>query len=177
MATVRRRTAVLRLGGVAGGSELRALDVQRLYSYDLTIDARAVATGQISSPLGDQAWRDFTAALNEAADTPTTQLTERRRAFETVKSAGRQMFFSLVQLHPSLRAYLADSGPRRLVISSGYPELHALPWEALIDEQWRHLACTDLSIVHASDVFEPVSEPVQPPLTIAKIFGPETEHQ
>lgn len=177
MATVRRRTAVLRLGGVAGGSELRALDVQRLYSYDLTIDARAVATGQFSSPLGDQAWRDLTAALNEAADTPTPQLTERRRAFETVKSAGRQMFFSLVQLHPALRAYLAESGPRRLVISSGSPELHALPWEALIDEQWRHLACTDLSIVHASDVFEPVSEPVQPPLTIAKIFGPGTERR
>src|SRR5438309_1026437 len=53
-----RRTAVLRLGEVGPPGELRALDVQREYPFELTIDGRVVAAGSFSSPLGDQGWRD-----------------------------------------------------------------------------------------------------------------------
>lgn len=174
MASQGRRTAILKLGEVGPPGEVRALDVQRPYPFELTIDGRSVAGGTFASPLGDQTWREFTSAMETAVAAPDEELEKLRRPLQTVQSAGRQLYAALAQLSPALRTFLTDSAPRRLVILSGRPELHALPWEALIDEQWKHHSCTGLSIAHAIDSFDPLPEPVLPPLTVQTTIGPGT---
>ena len=175
MANQGRRTAILRVGEVGAREEVRALDVQRLYPFELTIDGRSAAAGNFASPLGDQTWRDYTGAMETAVAAPDTELEKLRRPQQTVGSAGRQLYATLVQLSPALRTFLTDTTPRRLVILSSRPELHALPWEAMVDEQWKHHACSGLSIVHATDVFDPVPEPIRPPLAVKTIIGPGTQ--
>jgi tetratricopeptide (TPR) repeat protein len=172
-----RRTAILKLGEVGNPLELRALDVQRLYPFELTIDGRVVAGGAYASPLGDQTWRDVVSAMARAVEAEDKDLVTLRRPLDTVRNAGRQLFLSIAQLAPELRAFLTDAGPRRLVIMSARSELHALPWEALVDEQWAHLASGGLSIVHASEAFDPVEIPVQIPLTVRKTLGPNTQRR
>ena len=172
-----RRTAVLRLGEVGPPGELRALDVQREYPFELTIDGRVVAAGSFSSPLGDQGWRDAATQIERAAQAEERELSSLRRPLEIVRSAGRHLFASVAQLAPELRAFLADAGPRRLVIFTSRPELHALPWEAMIDEQWAHPASADLSIVHAADRFDPIPAPIEPPLSVRIVIGPRTERK
>lgn len=169
-----RRTAILKFGEVGPPGEVRALDVQRLYPFELTIDGRSITGGSFASPLGDQSWREFTSAMETAVAAPDEELEKLRRPLQTVQSAGRQLYAALAQLSPALRTFLSESTPRRLVILSGRPELHALPWEALIDEQWKHHACTGLSIVHAIDSFDPIPEPVRPPLRVQTMIGPGT---
>jgi tetratricopeptide (TPR) repeat protein len=169
-----RRTATLRLGEVGNPLELRALDVERLYPFELTIDGRAVAGGAYASPLGDQTWRDIVDAMGRAVEAEDKDLASLRRPLDTVRHAGRQLFLSIAQLAPELRAFLTAADPRRLVIMTARSELHALPWEAMVDEQWAHLAGAGLSIVHAADTFDPVAVPAQVPLTVRKIVGPGT---
>ena len=54
----------------------------------------------------------------------------------------------------------------------------ALPWEAIVDEQWSHPASTGLSIVtRASDSFDPLAVPTAVPLTVRKTMGPGTERR
>ena len=138
MAVSPRRTAILKLGELGNPSELRALDVQRVYPFELTIDGRVVGGGGYTSPLGDQVWRDVMAAMGRAVEAEDKELAALRRPLETVRNAGRQLYLSIAQLAPELRAFLVDTAPRRLVIMSGRAELHALPWEAMVDEQWSH---------------------------------------
>jgi tetratricopeptide (TPR) repeat protein len=172
-----RRTAILKLGELGNPLELRALDVQRLYPFELTIDGHVVGGGSYASPLGDQIWRDVMAAMGRAVEAEDKDLPALRRPLETVRNAGRQLYLSVAQLAPELRAFLTDTTPRRLVIMSSRAELHALPWEAIVDEQWSHPASTGLSIVHASDSFDPLAVPTAVPLTVRKIMGPGTERR
>ena len=151
--------------------------MQRVYPFELTIDGRVVGGGGYTPPLGDQVWRDVMAAMGRAVEAEDKELAALRRPLETVRNAGRQLYLSIAQLAPELRAFLVDTAPRRLVIMSGRAELHALPWEAMVDEQWSHPAATGLSIVHASDAFDPLAAPTAVPLTVRKMLGPGTERR
>ena len=77
-----RRTAILKLGELGNPSELRALDVQRVYPFELTIDGRVVGGGGYTSPLGDQVWRDVMAAMGRAVEA------ENKRAGRSAAAAG-----------------------------------------------------------------------------------------
>src|SRR6185295_1586804 len=91
------------------------------------------------------------------------------------KDSGRRLFRHLGELVPEVQEFLAAEEPRRLVVQSARPEIHLLPWEAMVDSKWRSVADTDLSVVHALDVFD--ERPVLPPapLKVQGVFGPGTE--
>ena len=172
MAGVPRSTAILRI--VLPGKDFRellALDVQRKYSFDLTINGKAYSGGNFYSPLGDERWSDLIADLRIATGSQGN-----RRITENVRDAGRQLYRRLTELSHHLSDFLRNIvGPRRLVIESQRAEIHQLPWEAMVDENWRLLAELDVSIVHSSDAFDLAPETTGKSLLIQAIFGPGTD--
>ena len=181
MVTGRRRTAVLSIsfGGTPG--QLRALDIQREYGFELTLDGREVAVGVFRSPLGDEEWRRAIDKLAEATSAEKAELGDLRWARDAVESAGVLLHRCLRQLSPQLERFLADRyQPRRLVIRSTCPEIHRLPWEAMLDDTgrpWQLPAEADLSIVRATQEFDGEPVVVAAPVTIRGIFGPDTERR
>ena len=153
------------------------LDVQRQYPFVLSIGGRQVAGGVFESPLGDEGWRNVSSAMREATERGVSGQDGLRRQAETIKDSGRKLFRHLGDLSPELQAFLAAEEPRRLVVQSGRPEIHLLPWEAMVDSKWRSVADTDLSVVHSIDVFD--ERPVSPalPLKVQGVFGPGTERR
>ena len=95
MAGVLRSTAALRitLSGNKDRAELLALDVQRKYFFDLTINGKTQSGGTFFSPLGDERWRDVIQDLRSA-----TEIKGERHITDNVRDAGPE---------PSSRAYAA----------------------------------------------------------------------
>jgi tetratricopeptide (TPR) repeat protein len=178
--TSRRRTAVLSIS-FAGPPGLRALDIQREYGFQLTLDGREVAAGVFRSPLGDEEWRRAIDKLAEATSAEKAELGDLRWARDAVENAGVLLHRSLRQLSPQLERFLTDRAePRRLVIRSTCPEIHRLPWEAMLDDTarpWQLPAEADLSIVRATEQFDAEPVMVTAPVTIRGIFGPDTERR
>ena len=175
MAGVLRATAVLRitLSGNKDSEELLALDVQRKYFFDLTINGKTQSGGSFFSPLGDERWRDVIQDLRTA-----TEIKGERHITDNVRAAGRQLYNCLCNMSPELSNFLRnDPGPRRLVIESLRPEIHQLPWEAMVDEKWRLLSQLDISVVHSSENFVLAPEQIARTLVIQPIFGPATEQK
>jgi tetratricopeptide (TPR) repeat protein len=175
MAGVLRATAALRitLSGNKDSAELLALDVQRKYSFDLTINGKTQSGGNFFSPLGDERWRDIMEDLRSA-----TEIKGERHITDNVRDAGRQLHNCLCNMSPELSNFLRnDPGPRRLVIESRRPEIHQLPWEAMVDEKWRLLSELDISVVHSSETLVLAPEPIARTLVIQPIFGPATEQK
>jgi tetratricopeptide (TPR) repeat protein len=175
MAGVLRSTAALRitLSGNKDRAELLALDVQRKYFFDLTINGKTQSGGNFFSPLGDERWRDVIQDLRSA-----TEIKGERHITDNVRDAGRQLYNCLCNMSPELSNFLRnDPGPRRLVIESLRPEIHQLPWEAMVDERWRLLSEFDISVVHSSENFDLAPEPIGQTLEIQPIFGPATEEK
>ena len=177
MAVERRRTALLDIRYPGPVAEMIPLDVQRQYPFVLSIDNRQVAGGVFESPLGDEAWRNVSSAMREATEGGLSRQDGLRRQAETIKDCGRRLFRHLGDLSPELQEFLAAEEPRRLVVQSGRPEIHLLPWEAMVDSKWRSVADTDLSVVHSIDVFD--ERPITPavPLKVQGVFGPGTERR
>jgi tetratricopeptide (TPR) repeat protein len=175
MAVERRRTALLDIRYAGPAAEMIPLDVQRRYPFVLSIDGRQVAGGDFESPLGDEGWRNVSFAMREATEGSATGQDGLRRQAETIKDCGRRLFRHLGNLSSELQAFLAAEEPRRLVVQSGRPEIHLVPWESMVDLKWRSVADTDLSVVHSLDVFD--ERPVVPaaPLRVQGVFGPRTQ--
>jgi len=172
----RRLTAVLQIASSVDLKELLALDVQRPYQFILRSGGRQLAGGVFTSPLGDEFWRNVVTAMREA--TEASDANALRRQLEVVKEAGRILHRHLSELAPELHEFLVrETGPRRLVIESQRPEIHLLPWEAMVDPQWRSLAESDISVVHGTDPFDEEPEVADVPLVVEGIFGPGTERR
>jgi len=152
--------------------EALALDVEREYRAYVRIEGRVVSSGVFRSPLGDERWRDVLAAMRASAAAAEPGRTPERRVLD----AGRRLYDGLAGIAPELERFLAQPGsPRRLVIASDRPEVHRLPWEAMIDTGHRHVAEGDLSVVHAVvNAFEPVPWTAPETLRVAAILGPDT---
>lgn len=174
----RRRTAIvtITLPGVAA-EELRPLDAYREYRFELRLDGRTVEAGLFRSPFGDEQWRQVLGALRTATDAsdgadPGTV----RAARDKVEDGGKKLHQTLRGLGPALAAFLADgSAPRRLVIQSQRPEIHALPWEAMIEDASaggrRIPAQDDLSIVRCAEAFDETTVPVPARATVRVAVG------
>lgn len=152
--------------------EALALDVEREYRAYVRVEGRAVASGVFCSPLGDERWREVLAAMRASAAAAEPGRTPVRRVLD----AGRRLYDGLAGIAPELERFLAQAGsPRRLVIASDRPEVHRLPWEAMIDTGHRHVAQGDLSVVHAVvNAFEPVPWTSPETLRLTAILGPDT---
>lgn len=170
-----RKTAVLTftLAGVHDG-ENRALDVQREYQFWLTINEVAGNGGLFYTPLGDDRWHDLARAMR---DLPETE--NKRHLYNKLYNAAVTLYETLINKSSELRAFLSESGPRRLVIRSNRPEIQALPWEAMIDDDGEILAHSDVSIVRSTLqfaanpwIFGSGSAENRNQLKIHGIFGP-----
>src|SRR5579875_327439 len=131
-----RKTAVVHLELPSGADEgSLPLAVEREFQVTLTIDGRAYPAHSFHSPVNDEEWREFIRQLRIANG--TDPLTGSRppqkgnRDAAAIRSLGRRLCQSLIQLSPSLADFLSAAGtPRRLVVETARPELHLLPWAA-----------------------------------------------
>ena len=175
---VTRRTAELTISASGAPKALLALDVERPYDFTLRVDQRDVGGGKFQSPIGDSKWTDLFHNLRTATSSPDKSMKGQHRSSEEAVDAGSQLFRTLTNMSPDLRAFLADDNtPRRLVIVSRRPEIHALPWETLADEKLRLFAGPEhnLSIVRATHPFDMVPLPLKAPLYVCGLFGPNVE--
>ncbi len=174
MAYRQRTTAVLRLDLPGHDTDdALALDVEREYRFSLEIGSKPGGGGWFRSPLGDDRWSTVVRALRVATESDLE-----RRSYNTILATGSELFKALTKLGPEMHAFLkSDSGPRRLVIASDRPEIHQLPWEAMVDyERGRRIpAEDDISIVrHTLEGFDPTPELSDDELRIFALAGPDT---
>jgi tetratricopeptide (TPR) repeat protein len=153
-------------------SEALALDVEREYAATIRIQEKACGGALFRSPVGDEKWRDVIEAIRSS-----TAGDGNRSLYNRVFDAGRQLYEAIATASPKLRSFLEESGtPRRLVIASDRPEIHRLPWEAMIDSRRQNVAEGDLSVVHADqNGFDAVPHVAREALHLAYHFGPGTE--
>lgn len=168
-----RATAILELvlPGERQGEAL-PLDVERKYLGRVRIRGRDCGGGSFYSLMGDEKWRDVIDAIRSS----TTGDGNRTR-YNRIFDAGRQLYEAITAASPDLRRFLEESGtPRRLVVASDRPEIHRLPWEAMIDPRNQHVAEGDLSVVHADlNQFDEVPHIASRKLRLVSHFGPGTE--
>jgi hypothetical protein len=184
MPLIPRKTAVLRfVFPHRSESEILPVDSGRRYDVALTIERETIDAGRFSSPFGDEDWRNIIGAMRECtsdqmvagSDDETGESAARRRnrgKAADVEDAGKQLFVALASLAPELRDFLEEQGPRRLVIESKRPEIHALPWETLTNDRREHVARHDLSIVRCQAPFNHIAESSPSLLSILPISGP-----
>jgi len=165
-----RRTAIfkIRLGGKPGSAH--ALDVQREYQFFLSIDGEACSGGRFYSPLGDDRWGDVMRAMRELS-----RGIANRHHYNLVYDTGLRLYRTLCQSKELALFLNAEPGPRRLVIESDRPEIHLLPWEAMLNDDDVSLAYEDISIVHSIDASELQPFISSSTVHLQAIFGPGTE--
>jgi tetratricopeptide (TPR) repeat protein len=152
--------------------EALPLDVEREYLGRVRIRGKDCGGASFCSPMGDEKWRQVIDAIR-GSTTGDGNRTRYNRIFD----AGRQLYEAIAAASPDLRRFLEEAGtPRRLVIASDRPEIHRLPWEAMIDSRNQHVAESDLSVVHADrDTFDTVPYVASDTLRLVSHFGPGTE--
>jgi tetratricopeptide (TPR) repeat protein len=170
-----RKTAILKIRRPGTVVPESPLDSQREYAFDVIVDRTASMGGTFRPLLGDERWQEYMSSLGAATKAPAS--TDLRQQLKLVRSAGRNLYDQIVGLDPGLSRFLnEESGPRRLVITSDHPEIHKLPWEAIVRPDWQTPAAGDLSIVHALETtpFSPGPFTCGKLLRIATVFGPGT---
>jgi tetratricopeptide (TPR) repeat protein len=168
-----RATAILELllPGERQGEAL-PLDVERQHLGRMRIRGKDCGGASFYSPMGDEKWRQIIDAIRGS----TTGEGNRTR-YNRIFDAGRQLYEAIAAASPDLRSFLEEFGaPRRLVVASDRPEIHRLPWEAMIDSRNQHIAQGDLSVVHADLYqFDAVPYVASDTLRLVSHFGPGTE--
>ncbi len=188
MPLAHRKTVVLRFTYRADDATPLPLDDNRRYDVTAAIDRETFTANQFSTPFGDERWREIIEAMRQCASERSApgvgdeseenagRRRNRRRA-EEVEEAGRKLYAAIADLAPALRVFLEDVGPRRLVIESKRPEIHALPWETLTGERGAHVAGRDLSIVRSQAAFNPIAQPSPSLLSVYAASGPNVPEE
>src|ERR1700757_2273730 len=123
------------------------LACERDFGVILTIEGVSYPAQNFRSPINDEEWRQFYAGLRDCNKNRDDQTGYRSAA--SIRSLAHRLYESLVDLSPALREFLGRAGDqRRLVIQTKRPELHLLPWAAMIDDTGAFVAAGDLSVVH-----------------------------
>ncbi len=147
-----RKTAIVELvlaGNVTGQS--LPLTHERVFEVVLTFDGVGVDAKRFCSPLNDAEWRDFSVSLSKCN---VERQTRNFPIANGIRDLGAQLYEALADLSPALAAFLKLTAvPRRLVIQTRRPELHLLPWGAMVDADGQNLAESDCSVVQAWDRF------------------------
>ncbi len=174
---VYRKTAVMQLELPSGAMETSLpLACEREYGVLLAIDGKTYPAQAFHSPINDEQWREFIRQLRDC--NVNRDVKTGYRGATAIRALGRQLYQSLAQLSPALRAFLDEAGSaRRLVIQTTRPELHLLPWAGMYDESGHMLAAGNLSVVQAWDDFnaQPVSTKGQ--LQLVKVLGQDTNQR
>ncbi|HEY1985256.1 MAG TPA: hypothetical protein VGG85_07605 [Terracidiphilus sp.] len=143
-----RKTAVVQFELFSSATEgSLPLATERDFGVILTIEGVTYPAQNFHSPINDEQWRQFDRRLRSCNVTHDSTC---YRDAAAIRSLCRQLYQSLVEVSPAMRQFLGRSGdPRRLVVQTVRPELHLLPWAAMIDDTGAFLATGDLSVVQS----------------------------
>src|SRR5262245_50617777 len=170
-----RKTAILRIELPSQREEEKLpLTREREYSVLLQIDERTYSSLPFRSPRNDEEWRNFVRQLRSSnADRGE----DAYRNATAIRSLGRDLYRTLAELNSVLAEFLQQSGqPRRLVIQTKRPEIHTLPWGALVSPDSKLAAAGDLSIVQAWEDFDERDVLTSgPSLSLAVEISPDTQ--
>lgn len=145
------------------------LATERDFGVILVVDGVTYPAQNFRSPVNDEQWRQFDRKLR---DCNTQRDKANYRMAAAIRSMAHDLYESVVDLSPVLREFLGRAGEsRRLVIQTTRPELHLLPWAAMIDETGAFLAAGDLSVVQCWGKFIPESSPRGNRLRLMKVLG------
>lgn len=170
-----RKTAVVQFVLFSGATEgSLPLATEREFHVVLSVEGVNYPAQNFCSPINDEQWRQFNQRLSEC--NMAHDATGFRKA-AAIRTLAHQLYESLVSVNPVLRDFLSQAGvPRRLVIQTQRPELHLLPWGALIDDTGAFLASGDLSVVQSWFDFDPMSVSTgEPPLQLKYYISDATQ--
>jgi tetratricopeptide (TPR) repeat protein len=168
-----RKTAVVQFELFSGATEgSLPLASERDFGVILMVEGVSYPAQNFRSPINDEQWRDF---IRRLRDCNVNHDASGYRGAASIRSLAQQMYQSLVALNPVLREFLGRTGvPRRLVIQTTRPELHLLPWAALIDEGGTFLAANDLSVVQSWGGFNSMPATTTNTLQLMTVLGQDT---
>lgn len=168
-----RKTAVVQLELFSGAVEgSLPLATERDFGVILSIEGVTYPAQNFRSPINDEQWRQFDRKLR---DCNTKRDPPDYRNAASIRSLTHQLYSSLVTVSPALREFLGRTGdPRRLVVQTARPELHLLPWAAMIDDTGAFLAAGDLSVVQSLEQFTLLESTTGNTLRLMKVLGDDT---
>jgi tetratricopeptide (TPR) repeat protein len=168
-----RKTAVVQFELFSGATEgSLPLATERDFGVILTIEGITYPAQSFRSPINDEQWRQFDRKLRDCNITHDATM---YRNAASIRSLAHQLYQSLVTVSPAVREFLGRTGePRRLVIQTTRPELHLLPWAAIIDDTGAFLAAGDLSVVQAWEKFTTMESTTGNKLRLMTVLGEDT---
>lgn len=168
-----RKTAVVQFELFSGATEgSLPLATERDFGVILSIEGITYPAQNFRSPINDEQWRQFDRKLR---DCNIGRDASNYRNAAAIRSLGHQLYQSLVAVSPVIRDFLGQTGQaRRLVIQTGRPELHLLPWAAMIDDTGAFLAAGDLSVVQSWNQFTPLETATRNTLRLMTVLGSDT---
>jgi tetratricopeptide (TPR) repeat protein len=168
-----RKTAIVQFELFSGATESSLpLACERDFGVILIIEGVTYPAQNFRSPINDEQWRLFSTELREC-NKKRDQTGYRGAA--SIRSLAHQLYESLVALSPALREFLGRAGDqRRLVIQTRRPELHLLPWAAMIDDTGTFLAAGGLSVVQCWADFNLMAITTGNELTLKTVLGTDT---
>src|SRR5579863_5504773 len=168
-----RKTAIVQFELFSGAMEgSLPLATERDFGVILTVEGVTYPAQSFRSPINDEQWRQFDRKLR---DCNTGHSATNYRSAASIRSLVHQVYESLVAVSPVMRDFLGQTGgPRRLVIQTTRPELHLLPWAAMIDDTGAFLAAGDLSVVQSWDPFTLLETATRNTLRLMTVLGTDT---
>lgn len=168
-----RKTAIVQFELFSGATEgSLPLATERDFGVILMIEGVTYPAQNFRSPINDEQWRQFDRRLR---DCNVNHDAMGYRGAASIRSLAHQLYSSLAGVSPALREFLGRAGqPRRLVIQTMRPELHLLPWGAIIDDTGAFLASGDLSVVQSWTNFSLMESTTANSLRLMKVLGTDT---
>ncbi len=168
-----RKTAIVQFELFSGATEgSLPLATERDFGVILMVDGVTYPAQTYRSPINDEQWRQFDRRLR---DCNVNHDSKGYRDAAAIRSLAHQLYQSLVALSPALREFVGRAGePRRLVIQTTRPELHLLPWAAMIDDTGAFLAGGDLSVVQSWANFSLMESTTGNTLRMLTVLGTDT---
>src|SRR5580693_695185 len=168
-----RKTSIVQLELFSGATEgSLPLASEREFGVILTVEGVTYPAQNFRSPINDEQWRQFDRRLRECN---VNHDASGYRGAASIRSLGHQLYESLAELSPVLREFLGRAGDsRRLVIQTTRPELHLLPWAAMIDDTGAFLAAGDMSVVHSWANFTLMESTTGNTLHLMTVLGTDT---
>ena len=168
-----RKTAIVQLELFSGATEgSLPLATERDFGVILSVEGVTYPAQAFRSPINDEQWRQFDRKLS---DCNTGRSATNYRLAASIRGLVHQLYESLTAVSPVMRDFLGQAGEaRRLVIQTTRPELHLLPWAAMIDDAGAFLAAGDLSVVQSWDRFTVQEAATRNTLRLMKVLGTDT---
>jgi tetratricopeptide (TPR) repeat protein len=168
-----RKTAIVQLELFSGATEgSLPLATERDFGVILSVEGVTYPAQNFRSPINDEQWRQFDRKLR---DCNVNHDAKGYRDAASIRSLAHQLYQSLVAVSPVLREFVGQAGePRRLVIQTTRPELHLLPWGALVDDTGAFLAAGNLSVVQCWQQFSGMDSTTGNTLRMMTVVGSDT---